>query len=116
MSEFVTIPVSPLLVTKQALWDAVVNSGAEIGSCEVMFHETDFENFRIVLTALDGESDRERKQYTLTLDDVVKAFGKAVDTKATHCGGCRIDDLDDPDACTGDWLIQQAIYGEEVYG
>lgn len=32
----------------------------------------------------------------------------------THCGGCDL--IGDPDACSSDLILQQAMYGEIVYG
>ena len=58
----------------------------------------------------------ERKWHDVSLEDLVKAYQIALDNKAMHCGDCLVADLDDPDACTGDILLQYAVFGELIYG
>ena len=50
---------------------------------------------------------------TLTLKTLVRAYLSLDESNATHCGGYHI--LYDPDACSGDLLLQQALFGEIVY-
>ncbi len=58
----------------------------------------------------------EDKWHLVTLEDLANAYRKAVEGKLRHCGTCEVADLDDADACTGDVLLQLAIFGEVVYG
>ena len=60
--------------------------------------------------------DYEERWHQVTLEDLANGYRLACETKAMHCGGCRVDDLEDPDACTGDVIIQLAIFKEVVYG
>ena len=50
---------------------------------------------------------------TLTLKTLVKAYLSLDEEDATHCGGYHI--LYEPDACSGDLLLQQALFGEIVF-
>jgi hypothetical protein len=54
--------------------------------------------------------------HTVTLDHLADAYRKAVEDKVRHCGTCEVADLDDADACTGDVLLQLAVFGEVIYG
>lgn len=58
----------------------------------------------------------EEKWHLVTLDHLADAYRKALEDKLHHCGTCEVADLDDADACTGDILIQLAVFGEVVYG
>lgn len=49
----------------------------------------------------------------LKVEDLATAYSKLMNDNYTHCGGCE---LDDPDACTADAILQVAVYGELVYG
>lgn len=60
--------------------------------------------------------DSEEKWYDVSLDDLVRGYQIAVEQQVKHCGYCLVSDLDDPDACTGDIIIQLAVFGELVYG
>ena len=51
---------------------------------------------------------------TLTLKTLVRAYLSLDESNATHCGGNHI--LYEPDACSGDTLLQQALFGEIIYG
>jgi hypothetical protein len=48
----------------------------------------------------------------LTASDLLRAYN-ALDIK-THCDGCHI--IGDPDGCSADFIMQQACYGEIVFG
>ena len=54
----------------------------------------------------------QRCTHHLTLDDLIHAYWSLPDR--THCTNSDI--LDDPDACSVVILIQQAIYGEVIFG
>ena len=59
----------------------------------------------------DGEGSGNKHTYHLTLDDLLNAYWSLTDR--VHCMDSDI--LDDPDACSVIILIQQAIYGTEIY-
>lgn len=58
----------------------------------------------------------EEKWHEVTLEALAEGYRKALANKATHCGHYTFDDLDDPDACWVDIILQYAIFGELVYG
>ena len=58
----------------------------------------------------------EDKWHLITLNALANAYRKAVEDKLHHCGSCEVADLEDADECTGDILLQLAIFGEVVYG
>jgi hypothetical protein len=59
---------------------------------------------------------QEEKWHTVTLEDLAKGYRLALEHKSTHCGHYSVTDLDEADACTGDIILQYAIFGEVVYG
>jgi hypothetical protein len=61
----------------------------------------------------DAEQD---EWHLVTLADLARGYELALQTDAKHCGGCSVADLDDPDACSGDIILQLAIFGEQIYG
>ena len=70
-----------------------------------------------VLVVIDDPYSRDTpkaKAHRLTLKDLVSAYLSLGENDAVHCGGCHI--LYDPDACSGDRILQQAIFGEQIYG
>ena len=58
----------------------------------------------------------EEKWHTCTLEQLAEGYRKAVATKQSHCGHYSVADLEESDACTGDLIVQLAIFGEIVYG
>jgi hypothetical protein len=54
--------------------------------------------------------------HTITLADLEAGYKLALNQGLTHCGKCAVADLEDSDACTGDIIIQLAIFGDVVYG
>lgn len=60
--------------------------------------------------------DYEEKWHTVTLADLAKGYEIALTQNLTHCGTSSVADLEDADACTGDVIIQLAIFGEVTYG
>jgi len=57
----------------------------------------------------------ENKWHAITLDKLVIGYEKALTEEQTHCGGYSLD-IEDPDACFGDMVIQYAIFGKLIYG
>lgn len=52
----------------------------------------------------------------LTPTQIYNAFAQLVKENTTHCGGYSIQDFDDQDSCFADFVLQQALYGEIVFG
>lgn len=57
----------------------------------------------------------EGKWHFVTLEDLRTGYEKAMSAGQTHCFGHPLN-MEDPDACFGDMVIQYAIFGELVYG
>jgi hypothetical protein len=60
--------------------------------------------------------DEEEKWHLVTLEDLARGYKMAYEQNLTHCGSCLVADLEDADACSGDVLIQLAVFGEVIYG
>ena len=58
----------------------------------------------------------EEKWHTVTIADLVRAYGIAVKNQDTHCGDYLVADLEDCDECVGDTLLQYAVFGELISG
>lgn len=58
----------------------------------------------------------EEKWHTVTLEDLANGYRLAVKNHAHHCGSYPVADLEQADACTGDVILQYAIWGEVIYG
>ncbi len=59
--------------------------------------------------------DGEPLEDLINPEDLVKAYHELIKQGYTHCGGCQFD-LEDPDACFGETVLQQALFGEQVFG
>ena len=59
--------------------------------------------------------DEQEKWHTITLEQLAKGYQLALNSGQKHCGGYALD-MEDPDACFGDLVIQYAIFGELTYG
>ena len=68
------------------------------------------ETQRFVARIDDGLGNMVRKQ--LTKRQLAEAYLSM--ENRTHCGGCDI--VADPDSCSADLILQQAVLGEIVYG
>ena len=64
------------------------------------------------LTILDTE---EQVWILVTKQDLMDAYEAVLESGMTHCGGYTFD-LEDPDACFGDIILQHACWGEVIYG
>lgn len=128
MSETFTITITKE-VSYDDLWEAIWGSdGTGISYWCSKIRKLDGSGIDLWLKG-EGEHDlvpnpqdfmlydmEEEKWHTILLADLANAYRKAYEDKLRHCGTCDVADLDDPDACTGDILLQLAIFGEVVYG
>ena len=104
-------------IDPQDFWDAVFGCG-DVGF-RYWASETDFSDsilrpcdFTIKYEDEDTEQITER---TLTIDDLKRGYELALKEGQKHCGGYDLD-MEDPDACFGDMVIQYAIFNKLVYG
>lgn len=63
-------------------------------------------------TIYDHEQD---EWYDISLVQLANGYAKALSTGCNHCGDYPLD-LNDPDACFGDIVLQHAVFGEMIYG
>jgi len=105
---------------EQAAWQAVFGSMGHVYEWfrQITYVEpdTNWETPGTVTIMAENPND-ETKTITKTLDaaDLVRAYDQLrAAGGGTHCGTCDL--IDDPDDCSSDLLLQQAMYGEIVYG
>lgn len=75
-----------------------------------------FDNGCIALVVWNPENNAELINRIITPSDILQAFSKLVENGFSHCSGYPIQDLDNSDACTSDLVLQQAVYGEVIWG
>jgi hypothetical protein len=109
------------------LWEAVFGSeGAGMVHWSTEIRNAEGQDIDLWITNAEGETvgnpqdfkvleDEEDKWHTVTLEDLRAGFEKALNAGQTHCGGNALD-LEDSDACIGDFVIQYAVFGELIYG
>ena len=105
---------------EQAAWQAVFGSMGHVYEWFKEINYTDTETTWEVpgeVEVIAEDPNDETKTITKTLDaaDLVRAYDQLrAAGGGTHCGSCDL--IYDPDECTSDLLLQQAMYGEIVYG
>lgn len=109
------------------LWEAVFGSdGAGMVYWSSEIRNENGEDIDLWIDDANGESvtnpqnfrvyeDEEEKWHDVSLEQLRVGFEKAMINNETHCGGHTLD-LEDPDACFGDIVIQYAVFGELIYG
>jgi hypothetical protein len=108
-------------ISKQTLWETTFGGGWEYMEWWVKLEYSDGGDWdkigtgEFTLTACDPDDpDEPTTTKTLTIEDLAKAYSLALTEGYKHCGGSW--DLDDPDACVSDGLLQIAFFGEVIYG
>lgn len=108
-------------VNKQLLWEATFGGGWEYSEWWIKLEYPDGADWNIIgtgeftLTACDPDDpDEPPTTKTLTIEDLAKAYSVALRETYQHCGG--VWNLEDPDACVSDGLLQLAFFGEITYG
>jgi hypothetical protein len=101
----------------QAVWEAVCGSS---GGRESWFHEISilegaWEDQGVLRVSIDDPIDV-GKHITkdLTAHDLNRAYEELIrKDENLHCGDCDV--VDDPDSCSTDQILQQAVLGEYTY-
>ena len=57
-------------------------------------------------------TSRESRRYTLTFKELVTAYTKLLQENKTHCGDYSFADLDSPDSCFAEYILQYALFGK----
>ena len=93
----------------------------EIASCPIrqvsfwIHSMKSHENGNVVMVVVD-QTTAKLRNVALTAKQITDAFVSGVELGLTHCGGYRVEDLENADACTSDLVLQMAVYGEIVWG
>ena len=100
------------------IWDAVV--GFDFANMRYWVQTVDYEGWQepcdITLQHQPKDGGEELQTSTVTPDQLVDAYAFLVANNWTHCGGYSLRELDEADSCLADLVIQQAIFGEQVFG
>jgi len=114
----ITIPIS---IDRETLWSGTFGGGWEYSSWWVGMKYgvggswDTIGDGTFTLTCEDPDDpDAEPIKKTLTIADLARAYGIAVENNYHHCGTKW--DLEDPDHCVSDGILQLAFFGELIYG
>ena len=108
-------------VSEQHLWGAVFGSdleGAGPWWRKLKYHgDADSDTIGLVEVWVDNPDDEEQVlKVKVGIDDLVKGLQIVYREGTTHCGGIFVGDIEDPDSCTPDIILQFAVFGEVIYG
>ena len=101
---------------KQDIWNALV--GSDFANTNHWLKEIscgDTPTFEVALTYIE-KTTGEYVKGVITDENIYTAFAQLVKENTTHCGGYSIQDLENSDSCFADFVLQQALYGEIVFG
>lgn len=100
------------------IWDAVV--GCDFANMRYWVQNLELDTWQepcnLTLEHLPLEGGEELQTSIVTPDQLSDAFAVLVAKGWTHCGGYSLAELDEADSCLADLVIQQAIFGEQVFG
>jgi len=113
--------IIPVRIDQDLLWSSTFGGGWEHSSWWVGLKYGvggDWDKIgdgTFTLTACDPDDDDEPKvKKTLTIKDLARAWAIALENNYHHCGTSW--DLEDPDHCVSDGILQLAFFGEIIYG
>jgi hypothetical protein len=113
--------VIPVSIDRDTLWSNVFGGGWEYSSWWVGLKYGkggSWDNIgdgTFTLTCEDPDDDNAKPvKKTLTIDDLARAYGVALSNNYHHCGTAW--DIEDPDHCVSDGILQLAFFGELIYG
>ena len=100
---------------KQDIWNALV--GSDFANTNHWLKEISCGDTpaTISLTYIE-KTTGEYVKGVIQPETIYNAFAQLVKENTTHCGGYSIGDFDDQDSCFADFVLQQALYGEIVFG
>jgi hypothetical protein len=102
-------------IDTEEFWDAF--TGSDFATCNDFITGIEGESLMtpspMNFTHLNKDDNGESETY-LTLENLKDAYIKAITNGEKHCGESL--NLDDPDACFANIVLQYAIYGEVVFG
>ncbi len=110
-----TVTITRTMDAKE-FWSSIMGSTEFIGEqwVKVRYHgDADWDVPGIVtITAEDGDGEQTSK--SLTIEDLVQAYEAVIAKPYYHCGGTV--DIDNMDECASDIVLQQAVFGDVIYG
>ncbi len=115
--QYITIPVS---IDRDLLWESTFGGGFEYSPWwgKLKFDsDGDWNKYTtgiFTISCEDPENEDKMITKTLTIDDLARGYGIALRENYHHCGTAW--DLEDPDACVSDGILQLAFFGELIYG
>jgi len=101
---------------KDDLWSDIFGGGWEYMEwwVNVDYQGGDWEKHgKAVITYMNPDDPSTTLSKELTVVDLANAWSALTESGWHHCGN---NTLDDPDACTSDAVLQQAVFGELIYG
>ncbi len=97
-------------------WSSIMGSTEFQGEqwLKVRYHgESDWDKpGSVTITAENGEGEEVTK--TLMIEDLVQAYEAVIAHGYHHCG--MTVDIDNMDECASDIVLQQAMFGDVIYG
>jgi hypothetical protein len=114
MGKMIVVPVA---VDADDVWTEVFGSGWENSEWfkSVEFIDCDDETAgKAKITHYGIDDDNVIEETTITIDDIVDAIHSLSLDGWSHCG--TQDLVTDSDYCTSDAILQQAVYGDIIYG
>ena len=114
----ITIPVS---IDRDLLWSSTFGGGWEYSSWWVGLKygvggdwDTIGDGTFTLKCEDPDDPDAKPISKTLTIDDLARAYAISIKENYHHCG--QRWDLEDPDHCVSDGILQLAFFGEIIYG
>jgi hypothetical protein len=102
-------------INTEEFWEAL--TGSDFSTCQDFIKGIEGETLQtpspLNFTHLNKDDNGESETY-LTVSQMKTAYIKALINGESHCGESL--NLDDPDACFANIVLQYAIYGEVVFG
>lgn len=111
--------VIPIVMDKNYLWSNVFGSwnGAFPWWVSIeYFGDTDWDTYGAVkITYLvDVDNSEETASKILRVEDIADAYASVVANQYHHCG--ETVNIDRMDECASDLVLQQAVFGDVIYG
>jgi hypothetical protein len=105
-----------LTFNSEEVWEAVTGSGFAHTKYWINFVELETWRRPCAITITHETEEGGETVTTIEPARLFEAFGELVKTNFGHCGGYNLADLDNADACHGDLVLQQAIFGKIIFG
>lgn len=99
------------------LWLAITGSG--FANTNYWISDVELDTWQspcdLVITH-STENEMANTTTTLTIQQLADSFAQLINKNSTHCGGYSLSDFENADACFADFVLQQAIFGDVIFG